>query len=281
MAGPDFIGIGAQRAGTSWLHAVLERHPALWLPPVKELHYFDDTLSQNRNRYYGLLRMRMIAGLWVRRPLSLWDLSYFLGRRSDAWYSNLFETGRRKGKRTGEITPSYATLSIESFLRMRTINPEVKIIFIMRDPVLRSWSSIIKSREKHGLNELPSAEAALDHSRREGVMQKSSYVETIKKVDRVFRPHQVFYGFFEDMVGDPGGFVERFSTFLEVDGRDARRLLPPPPIGAAASSEPAGGVERSLATLFLPEVEELCVRFEGAPHASRPVFDPLEWAEVD
>ena len=39
--GPDFLVIGAQRAGTTWLHRVLSEHPALWLTPVKELHYFD------------------------------------------------------------------------------------------------------------------------------------------------------------------------------------------------------------------------------------------------
>jgi hypothetical protein len=39
--GPDFLVIGAQRAGTTWLHRVLSQHPRLWLPPVKELHYFD------------------------------------------------------------------------------------------------------------------------------------------------------------------------------------------------------------------------------------------------
>ena len=39
--GPDFLVIGAQRAGTTWLHRVLRQHPSLWLAPVKELHYFD------------------------------------------------------------------------------------------------------------------------------------------------------------------------------------------------------------------------------------------------
>jgi len=37
MTGPDFVGVGAPRSGTSWLYEVLSRHPALWLPPVKEL----------------------------------------------------------------------------------------------------------------------------------------------------------------------------------------------------------------------------------------------------
>ena len=38
---PSFLGIGTARAGTTWLHANLRRHPEIWLPPLKELHYFD------------------------------------------------------------------------------------------------------------------------------------------------------------------------------------------------------------------------------------------------
>ena len=39
---PDFLGIGAQKAATSWLDSILRNHPDVWLPPVKELHYWSD-----------------------------------------------------------------------------------------------------------------------------------------------------------------------------------------------------------------------------------------------
>jgi hypothetical protein len=38
---PDFLGIGAPRAGTTWLDRNLRAHPDLYLPDRKELHYFD------------------------------------------------------------------------------------------------------------------------------------------------------------------------------------------------------------------------------------------------
>ncbi|MGD1948605.1 MAG: hypothetical protein ACFB14_03045 [Leptolyngbyaceae cyanobacterium] len=37
----DFLGIGAQKAGTTWLWSILKTHPDVWIPPKKELHYFD------------------------------------------------------------------------------------------------------------------------------------------------------------------------------------------------------------------------------------------------
>src|SRR5438046_9791001 len=38
---PDFLCVGAQKAGTSWLYRQLEPHPDFWMPPVKELHYLN------------------------------------------------------------------------------------------------------------------------------------------------------------------------------------------------------------------------------------------------
>ena len=42
---PDFIGIGAQKAGTTWLHRNLQAHPEIWMPTEKELHYFDEKIK--------------------------------------------------------------------------------------------------------------------------------------------------------------------------------------------------------------------------------------------
>mgnify|MGYP003645700298 FL=1 len=37
---PDFVCIGAQKAATTWLYNVLRRVPGVFLPAIKELHYF-------------------------------------------------------------------------------------------------------------------------------------------------------------------------------------------------------------------------------------------------
>src|SRR5438067_7288066 len=38
---PDFLCVGAQKAGTSWLYHQLEAHADFWMPPFKELHYLN------------------------------------------------------------------------------------------------------------------------------------------------------------------------------------------------------------------------------------------------
>lgn len=52
---PDFVGIGAQKAGTYWLRENLGRHPKVWMPAKAELHYFDPPLKEQAS--YPVLRM--------------------------------------------------------------------------------------------------------------------------------------------------------------------------------------------------------------------------------
>jgi hypothetical protein len=40
-AGPDFLCVGVHKGGTTWLYQQLDSHPDFWMPPLKELHYFD------------------------------------------------------------------------------------------------------------------------------------------------------------------------------------------------------------------------------------------------
>ena len=121
---PRFLGIGAQKAGTTWLYENLRRHPALWLPPVKELHYLDQKPPHLSKRLFGKatpmrtarehLRAQLLAfarGRGDRRELA-WAARYCLLPRSDAWYRSLFpEDGERM---PGEICPGYARLDAEA-----------------------------------------------------------------------------------------------------------------------------------------------------------------------
>src|SRR5262245_13183400 len=103
---PDFLGIGAQKAGTTWLYEQLRRHPDVWLPPEKELHYFDRKRGAGqslRAKVFGDgfedRAWRQQLGARVRsyreggeRALG-WDVRYFFGRRTDGWYASLFRAG--------------------------------------------------------------------------------------------------------------------------------------------------------------------------------------------
>ncbi len=263
MRGPDFIGVGAPRAGSSWLHEVLSRHPQLWLPPIKELHYFDEPLQSKR--HYRFLRMRLISG-WARRPFGRFDLQYFLGTRSDAWYCNLFAPARRKGRVVGEITPAYSTLDIPALKRIAALNPEVKLIYIMRDPVDRSWSAAVKAHRQRGASGLPTPDDAIRIARSEGVRSRSSYLESIGRFEQIFPQEQIFYGFYQQIRETPEALIAGILRYLGVAPGDVGRLLPGMPLNvAAAGRKPPIEFSRALAKDYLPWVEMLSRRFDGPP----------------
>src|SRR5215472_17512260 len=48
-ARPDFLCVGAHKGGTTWLYQQLDSHPDFWMPPLKELHYFDQLSKDQRS----------------------------------------------------------------------------------------------------------------------------------------------------------------------------------------------------------------------------------------
>ena len=101
---PDFIGIGAQKAGTTWLARNLAPHPEIHMPR-KEVHYFDRKIRDRSNvvtRMFGKTRsdeqwrrqVKRTPSQMVKNP-SLeqlrWNYSYFLRPYDDKWYSKVFE----------------------------------------------------------------------------------------------------------------------------------------------------------------------------------------------
>ncbi|WP_170952188.1 sulfotransferase [Synechococcus sp. UW69] len=105
---PTFLCVGAQKAGTTTLHQLLSRHPQIFLPDKKELHYFSLNFDKNLK-----------------------------------WYEKWFY-GSEQCIQVGEITPYYifhpyaAKRIIESLGR-------IKIIILLRDPIKRSISHYLHS----------------------------------------------------------------------------------------------------------------------------------------
>jgi hypothetical protein len=113
--------IGAQRAGTTWLYYHLYKHPEVWLPPIKELHYFDaldPSVNVRSRRFKQHVKQRavhnaakVINSVSPTGKLSdkiirfdpAFDLRYFFLRSSHKWYVSLFRKAYEAGKVTGEI----------------------------------------------------------------------------------------------------------------------------------------------------------------------------------
>ncbi len=109
---PDFIIVGAQRGGTTSLHAYLSAHPLVRTPSTKELHFFTDRFE-----------------------------------RGHSWYLSQFPAPLPPGILTGEATP-YALFHPLAPERARQIAPEAKLIALLRNPVDRAYSHYLLERSR-------------------------------------------------------------------------------------------------------------------------------------
>lgn len=271
---PKFISIGAQRAGSTWLYANLKAHPGIWLPPMKELHYFDELRVEPFfcKRYKGLLRGRfrankaaVRAGDWAASDF-LWDLKFFGLPRSDRWYASLFSQGKRLV--TGEVTPAYSMLSAEAVANIKRINPDLKVIFIMRDPIDRSWSQARKDLPRvfnKTIHEIPKEEVTAWFNKHWCAL-RSDYLRTLENWFAHFPRHQFFFGFFEEIITTPESLLMRIFDFLEVENsrkyilntaRDA--------VNAVEASDITPQYEYELARIYEPKVAQLKKMFEPYP----------------
>ncbi len=271
-SGPDFLVIGAQRAGTTWLHRVLSQHPALWLPPVKELHYFD-RLETKRT----ILEAKERRRVGLKRLLSLdpWYANYWFGARGDHWYASLFRRGQKLGLITGEITPAYATLNDKILRRIHRMNDNIKLVFVMRDPIDRVWSAVNNAAKK-GAADASTVATALERARESGAKARSAYADTIARLEAIFPPRQIHYCFFEDLRDRPKALTAEVLTFLGVEPKPAVPIRLPQAVNVAAGSKAAPlEFAREMARDYLPMVEELCRRFDGPPQKWRARYEHL------
>jgi hypothetical protein len=121
MALPDFLVIGAPKAGTTALHAALAQHPGLFMSAVKEPKFF---LSDGPPPARG-------------GPGDVQTYREHVWRRAD--YEALFDPAP-PGTLRGESTPLYLH-DLDAHRRIRDLVPEVKLIAVLRDPVERAHSN--------------------------------------------------------------------------------------------------------------------------------------------
>ncbi len=283
----DFLGIGAQKAGTTWLWAMLRRHPQVWLPPRKELHYFDRSLdypspsflaspslstrlfsrAAHDRDFRRKCRRRLGYALSQRDWAAFrWGLRYYFGTIGDDWYRSLFEEGADRVR--GEITPSYSILNAQDIARVRSLSPDAKIIYLMRNPIDRAWSQIRFDWTRgasSGVDDPERVRAFID-----APMQalRGDYLRTLDLWEAAFPKEQIFLGFYDDITERPAGLLGDVLQFLGVDpalGAQAADLSRK--VHVSKEAEIPADIRRYLARKYHPELVKLGARIGG--HAER------------
>ncbi|ANM31255.1 hypothetical protein ABI59_19275 [Acidobacteria bacterium Mor1] len=221
------VGIGAQKAGTSWLHHQLWHHPQVAMSGMKELHFFDSRHGAPemrwdeetfRTRFAAAARNVVAQPELLRDPVFRADLDglYFRMRTQDEpnMYRRYFRHLIHGSHRVfGEITPAYSTLPLEGFRAIRGFHPQVKVIYLLRDPVSRLWSAFRQlCRRREETPGLETFERYLDKAQPRA---RSDYGATLSKLETVFEPGEIWIGFYETLFRTES--VDSLADFLGID----------------------------------------------------------------
>ncbi|MCA9363867.1 sulfotransferase domain-containing protein [Candidatus Kaiserbacteria bacterium] len=182
----DFIGLGAQKSGTSWVYACLYEHPEV-CAPVKELHFF------SRERFSN----------------------------GKDWYESHFRRCAPE-KRSGEFSTSYL-YSPEAPARIKEYYPNAKLIAILRNPITRAYSQYRNAIKAGEVSKGTSFETYREQE--PSCIEQGRYVEQLERYYRYFSKEQILVCLYEDIDADKLAFIQSIYRFLDVDATFVPTML--------------------------------------------------------
>lgn len=185
----NFLGIGAQKAGTTWLYEQLMRHPRIAFPLGKEAHFWN-------------------------RPHDEIAVANYLAR-FNAINDDL----------AGEITPAYGMLPVAVIHEIYAYAPNLRLIYLIRNPVDRAWSAALMAlqRAEMTINEA-SDQWFIDHFRSAGSMMRGDYQTCINNWRSVFPIEQILIQRFEQIVSAPEQLLNRCFEHLGIESQSLEQL---------------------------------------------------------
>lgn len=173
----NFIGIGAQKAASTWLFSILSEHPKIKFPGGKEVHFWDQNNFDRLDWYQSIFS-------------------------NDSWIN-------------GEITPAYSHINIEAINKIYSTYPDLKIIYILRNPIDRAWSSakMALSRAELMIHEA-SDQWFIDHFKSSGSIARSAYEQNIKSWLNFFSKEQILLLRYENVYQNPVALLNHVLNHL-------------------------------------------------------------------
>jgi Sulfotransferase family len=201
---PDFLVIGAYKAGTTSLHHYLRGHPQIFVPERKEPSFFAFDRLDDPGR--------------EQRLNPLWSAAVRDLRAYEALFS-----GAVSGQRVGEVSPEYLK-NPHAVDRIADRIPHVQLVAVLRDPVERAFSDFLMYR-RDGREDTTDFAVALDRQeeRRAGGLATGQYVITgfygrqLAPYYRCFGRDRIRVVLSEDLHDDRAGTLAALFGFLGVE----------------------------------------------------------------
>jgi len=211
---PNFLGIGAPRSASTWLHHRLSLHPQIFLSHIKEVHFFDSGFRLKGSFDYNL------------NDPSHWR-----------WYA--FHFLKAQGQIIGDITPAYSSLPEERIAEIANHLPKIKIIYILRNPIERAWSEMRKGiwfGKGITSSDMP-VEYFIQKAMSPQILIQGDYKRNIQIWERYVPKDRIHYLFYDGIKKNPRHELENICEFLNInpellpDSEGDQRLVNSVPAG--------------------------------------------------
>ncbi len=220
--------IGAQKAGTTWLADFMRAHPEVHLPPVKEVHFFDARFVPKWCAKYeeemlaefqaeaAALTLKTCGDPGLQHKLHSMLLRFrMIANPSE--YMRFMSWGAAGKRIMFEATPDYSMVGEGGFAAMKNIHSDVKLIFLLRNPADRFWSSMKFNRTHNPAFDI---DAMFDKLlAREDFMLLADYGRTIREAMKSFEPGRLHIEFYERLFDQTA--VDKICAFAGVTPRAA------------------------------------------------------------
>ncbi len=184
----DFLGIGAQKAGTTWTYHWLAKHPDVSFPLGKEAHFWNRPTLDDLAWYWG----------HMRQPPGIPALAQKM--------------------RFGEITPAYALLTRTRVQLLHSLFPRLRVFFIIRNPIERAWSAAMMALQRADLMlDEVSDQWFMDHFQSAGSLSRGDYLRTIHTWLSIYPQRQFKIIYHDVLVDRPGEALADLAEYLGVD----------------------------------------------------------------
>jgi len=208
---PDFLIIGAQKAGTTSLAQHIAKHRFIDMTPMYGVRHLD-----KKNRQFHLKHF------FSNKEIHFFDNDFFWVQ-GVPWYKGFF---RKNNKLNFEATPDYI-LNFKAQKRMSKVVPNAKLILIIRNPVFRAFSShnhrhqinnFFDDLEKEkDFNKLVSNINEQDIKKTKNLFSQGFYIDQIENLLKYFPREQLLILVSEEMKKNPQKIYNQIFEFLNVE----------------------------------------------------------------
>lgn len=247
---PDFLIVGPQRTGTTWLHAHLRYHPEIMCSEPKELYYFSSLKVSDKPRFPSRRLEDYLR--YFREPL--WRVLFRQGM--SLWrYRKLY-----RPKVRGEATASYAVIDEDVIAEIAAVKPDIKVVLMIRNPIDRAWShakkDLVRNRGRKFADVAPEEfERFFAHPYQ---VQCARYTENIDRWAAHLKPGHLLVALFDDVDTRPEELLLEVMTFLGVIS-DRRYIAAEvsEPVNPTGSNKIPERYRSLLANMFAGDLDRL------------------------